>query len=575
MVCLAKYFNKEVVGNVEAKLILIISCPHTGAEDHKDAAAAAQADQTPEGGAGGDLQLASHYAHSFVLDDSGYFKMQQAQRWQSVKQPSSPSTAPLSPPQPDQRLSFLLTWKSWATALIWPTGPRTSSGSSRSGSGISSGGSSSDAAHAERRTVYLRIASAEQLSAAEAVIAAMYGVPDAISSLEQQQVVHALVIADMIGAEAAGQQALQALQAAKPEQGLSAAALGALAGLPVWPACLVQLLPSIIQHAPCCRDNMADMAAVAAADAGGKIQQVLVAALGDLQAAWSDAQLKVLLLGLPLPAMQLLLSSDQLRVPSEDTVLYIAKQYVQAQTDGAAKEAFKAVLVQLVRAPHLSLFALQCATLPADSSQYFLGCYAQQLRDRSLLPLKVTASAEELGATLQTVKDVPDSWQRGPRQILSLGDGVRLEWRLPMEQLTQSCRDSFTQQEQLFIYSPSSPPLGEVEWCMMVKCYQQKGGTVVGLYAGPRGPTVPASIYYKFDLIDFAVQPLMSGLQVDGQQPLHQPEPILGLFKLLQPAAHGGWRLGCSSLGSCRPANSRRDVPGAVHAQRALTRMFN
>lgn len=80
MVCLAKYFNKEVVGNVEAKLILIISCPHTGAEDHKDAAAAAQADQTPEGGAGGGLQLASHYAHSFVLDDSGYFNMQQV-RW--------------------------------------------------------------------------------------------------------------------------------------------------------------------------------------------------------------------------------------------------------------------------------------------------------------------------------------------------------------------------------------------------------------------------------------------------------------------------------------------------------------
>jgi hypothetical protein len=116
----------------------------------------------------------------------------------------------------------------------------------------------------------------------------MYLKPDAISSLEQQQVVHAIVIADMAGAEAAEQQALQALRAAaQSEEGLTAAALQALAGLPVWPACLLQLLPTIVEHAPCCRDSTADLAAVVVADAGGEIQQVLLA-VGDLQAVWSD-----------------------------------------------------------------------------------------------------------------------------------------------------------------------------------------------------------------------------------------------------------------------------------------------
>jgi hypothetical protein len=135
--------------------------------------------------------------------------------------------------------------------------------------------------------VQLTIGSAEQLPAAEAVIAAMYGVPDATSSLEQHQAVHAVVIADMVHAEVAGQQALQVLQAAaKSEQGLTAAAVQALAGLPVWLSCLLQLLPAVVQRAPCCRDSKAYLAAITAADAGGRVQQLLVAAFGDLQAVW-------------------------------------------------------------------------------------------------------------------------------------------------------------------------------------------------------------------------------------------------------------------------------------------------
>jgi hypothetical protein len=343
--------------------------------------------------------------------------------------------------------------------------------------------------------VQLTIDSAEQLPAAEAGIAAMYGVPDAISSLEQHQAVHAVVIADMVHAEAAGQQALQTLQAAaKSEQGLTAAAMQALAALPVWPSCLLQLLPTILQHAPCCSDSTADLAAVAAADAGGRVQSVLLAALGDLQAVWSDAQLQELLLGLPLPAMQLLLSSDQLQVPSEDTVLYTAKQYLKAQTKDSSTAAAKASLARLVRAPQLSRFALSCAALPANSGEGLLGAYVQQLRE--LLSLKHLASSWELGTALKREFDAaPASWQLGPRQIKPLDDGVSVEWRLPVEQLKQDCRDSFAQQTAVRIFSTGSTPSGVVAWRLIVYCQQVAGGIQVGLFAGPVQADTPAGIF--------------------------------------------------------------------------------
>uniref|UniRef100_A0A383WNT6 Uncharacterized protein n=1 Tax=Tetradesmus obliquus TaxID=3088 RepID=A0A383WNT6_TETOB len=161
----------------------------------------------------------------------------------------------------------------------------------------------SSAAHAERPTVYLTIDTKEQLPAAEAVIAAMYDVPKAVSSLQQEQMVHALAIADMVGAKAAVQQALQALQAAA-KQGLTAGAAAALQAvvlsLRVPPAAVLQLLPSIVAHAPCCKVDAADFKAVAAADAGGALQQLLLAAFGDLQAVWADRELQALLLRMPL-----------------------------------------------------------------------------------------------------------------------------------------------------------------------------------------------------------------------------------------------------------------------------------
>uniref|UniRef100_A0A383VEL0 BTB domain-containing protein n=1 Tax=Tetradesmus obliquus TaxID=3088 RepID=A0A383VEL0_TETOB len=336
MACFAHHFKQDVVGNVRADVDLVIRCierPDDGTAAPKPKRARTAAAAAPNGDATYPVEIHRFPAHNIILNAySDYFRAQGA-RWQDAAQPPATPTA---------------------------------------GNGSSPSGGSSIAASAQRPALYLTIDDAEQLPAAEAVIAEMYGVPGAISSLEQQQAVHAAIIADKVRVEAAGQQAVQALQAAARSERLTTAALQALAAVPDWPSCMLQLLPVILEHAPCCRDSTADLEALAAADAGGMTQQILLAVFGDLQELWSNAQLQALLGKLPRQAMQLLLSSDQLRVPSEDTVLYTAKQYVQAQP-ATAQAAAKAALAPLVRAPQLSLFALSCAALPADSSQQLLG----------------------------------------------------------------------------------------------------------------------------------------------------------------------------------------------------------
>jgi hypothetical protein len=348
----------------------------------------------------------------------------------------------------------------------------------------------------------------------------MYGVPGAVGKLDKQQLVHAVVIADMIRAPDAAYRAVAALtRAAQSQDGLTAAAVETMAGLPAWPSCLLRLLPTIAKatfgwgwDSP-----SSDLTAVAAADAGNRVQQLLLTVLGDLNAVLADKQLKEVLLELPLPAMQLLLSSDQLRVASEDTVLYTAQKYIYARSEedmGMAQgpghvrvfewEKARTALSPLVRAPHcaeLSLFALSCAALvPGEawddrcSSMAALDAYLPQLR--SLLSLKQVASAELLADAVVSLTDIPSSWQLGPRQLRPLADGVRLQWRLPVQQLKAACRTSFTKQKTVNIDSPeSSGPMGGLAWQLKVLCVQQDGGTVVGLYAQPW--KLSADMWYK------------------------------------------------------------------------------
>lgn len=254
----------------------------------------------------------------------------------------------------------------------------------------------------------LSITSEEQLPGAEAVVAAMYGLETAVSSLQQHQLVHAAVISDMLGATEAVQQAVSCLNTAiLSEEGPSAVAQETLAGLHAWPVCLQKLLPAMAASAGCCKLTSDDLDDILDADDDKVLQRMLLSVFGDLQAVWRHKQLEKLLLKLPLPAMQLLLSSDELQVPSEDVVMYTAQRYATAQehnfggysssdedadsegdtssdteeerAKAASKKAAK-VLSQLIRAPYLSDFALQHAALGANSKYFLLGELLPQLR---------------------------------------------------------------------------------------------------------------------------------------------------------------------------------------------------
>jgi hypothetical protein len=386
--------------------------------------------------------------------------------------------------------------------------------------------------------VFLTIDTAEQLPAAKAVIAAMYSVPDALARLTLQQLVHVLRIADMLQADAAMQQAIQALAAADTDQCLPAAVFDALAALQTCPACLLQHLPALLCRAPCCCGSTTELAATAAADSSGSVQRLLLAWFGDLEAAWADMAYSELLLGLPLPAMQLLLSSDQLRVASEDTVLFIACVYAQRLYLQDPQQLPSAALAQLVRAPQLSQLALSNAVLAREAEQMLLAPYLPELRP--LLSLKQKASAAEVAQHMQTAQNIPGSWRLGPRQLVPLLDGVWLEWQLPVEQLKAACRASFAQQTRIVLNSPThSPVISGTVWRLHVTCQQQRGGTVVGLFAST--DSFSSGIYFKGSF-DYHVQDrtrIVRGICYPSAV-LFCGEGCNNYFGL-QPMAAGGW----------------------------------
>jgi hypothetical protein len=356
----------------------------------------------------------------------------------------------------------------------------------------SPGNEAGSAAGSSHRQLHLPLDSAEQLPAGEAVIAALYDVPDALSSLQQQQLVDAVVLADKLGAPKVAQRAVDALKAAaqqvEGEQGLTGVALEALASLPSWPTCLYPLLLPIVQHAACCVEGLADLAAIVAADTGSRVQRMLLAVLGDLEAVWKDVQLQRLLLLLPLPAAQLLLSSDDLRIASEDTVLYTANMYITLQPS-SRRQTCKTALALLVRAPHLTRSGLAAQTL--SSGRHLL-------LDSLTAPLKqlvsyklLTASDSVTPETLSEIRGAPDSWSRNARQRVA-AEGVCMQWRLSVEKIAQACRQCFANNTVVSLNSPGhTPPLGGVVWRMQVHVQMQRrngvSGVTVGLYLGPGG----------------------------------------------------------------------------------------
>lgn len=167
------------------------------------------------------------------------------------------------------------------------------------------------------------------MPAAMAVLGALYGAstPSA-DSLTDVQLLQVVILADMLQVTDLAEEVVATLvQAAEATQGLSEAAVQQLLSLESYPACVVSALQHITRHMQL-QDTAALWAKAAAPSNPGSFEAVLAAphsrymqiqlleALGDLEEVWQedDQQQQQVLLSLPLPAMQLLLSSSALQV---------------------------------------------------------------------------------------------------------------------------------------------------------------------------------------------------------------------------------------------------------------------
>lgn len=332
--------------------------------------------------------------------------------------------------------------------------------------------------------------------AAVAVIAAMYGVPNAFSSLGQDQLVWTVKYADMLQMSAIAERAAQALQAAAAAaaDGFSAKTLTALGQLPAWPNCLLPLLPAVAKLA---EDSNSQPAAADGSSSSGSgssiakqrsIQRVLVTVLGDLEEVWQQQRLQTLLLELPLPAIKLLLSSDQLSVHSEDTVLYTAAKYtasLQSHQQAAAAAGLRAV----VRCPQLSPFQLTAQAGNTDTAAFnILRPLQQQLHAlQTFLRLEhdLLAAANAVQKHLQ---NTPASWKLGPRHIIpATADTAELRWRLPVSQLKQGFLKCSEQKQVMTQYSPDRLLRSGVRWALRVdySWVEEQSGVQIGVYVHP------------------------------------------------------------------------------------------
>lgn len=350
-----------------------------------------------------------------------------------------------------------------------------------------------DAARPSRPTVHLTIASVDELPAAEAVIASLYGVQDGFGQLQHDQLIQALIIADMIDATEAAEQVSKCLKAAAASQpGLSEAALNILSGLSAWPDCLQQLLPNILRHINYSEQSstaqpVASATANCSTEPRNVAQRLLLAIFGDLQAVWRDDNLKQLLLQLPLPAMQLLLGSNKLQVPTEDLVLFTAQKYILKQPDRTARANARVALETVIRAPHLSDVMLHYAAVSQDSHTLLTKNYLAQLRQLLLLRRSMDhLPGECMQRQLAAIPMTPSSWQLGRRSCIPAVPATAV-WKVSLQELKEACVDACENGLSTVLDILDTPPMFGFPWSLIISCEAAEDGVEVDVAVGPKG----------------------------------------------------------------------------------------
>lgn len=180
---------------------------------------------------------------------------------------------------------------------------------------------------------------ADQLAAAEPVIAAMYSA-GSLQKLKPEQLLCMTITADMLQLDGTAQQAVDCLsmrlRQLQPEESSTPAGSRAAVvprqfmGLPAWPPAILPLFPALGTYMPvsqvaddwtrnCCPHAGEENASLTSSTASAvpmkaEMQQLLLDQFGDLDAVWRQPHLVDELMSLPLPAIVLLLSSCSIKV---------------------------------------------------------------------------------------------------------------------------------------------------------------------------------------------------------------------------------------------------------------------
>jgi hypothetical protein len=272
------------------------------------------------------------------------------------------------------------------------------------------------------------ISSKQQLTGLLAALAVLYGNEQLLSEVQEQDLVSAVVYGDQLAIPRAVELGMQLLQEAAAGEGSTPECCRALAALPTWPTCLLPLVPLVAtQYDP-----------QSAAEQQQVFQKALVAALGVLEAVWEDQQLQEQLLTLPLPAAELLLSSDHLRVVSEDTVLYTALRYVEHIDSIQGREAAQEALSKCIRCVRLDQRNLLAHATAIDSPLFSKQQQGLLLKVLSLCMVSTEHCLAQFAGDRSC--NVPPAWLLPQRAYLVPASPKSMVWRVDVADIKEACR---------------------------------------------------------------------------------------------------------------------------------------
>lgn len=142
----------------------------------------------------------------------------------------------------------------------------------------------------------------------------------------------------------------------------------------------------------------------------------------------------------------------RIQVTTEDTVLFTAQAYLNAQPDPEQRQAAVQQLAPLIRCPHLSRVWLSAATRAVPEELPLLQPYTYEIGE-CLAFLQSSPWRPQMFS--RWVSSTPASWLRGPRVRSAVPQALQLTWSLSVDELKRVCLEAVESGECSDVLAPS------------------------------------------------------------------------------------------------------------------------